>query len=82
MVHEKYIVQVLKTIEEGKIPTKENYDLTKEQWGEVAQTILETNLAEDVSVTRGGQGNKVLIVWYENAKITNAGKIFLQHYCE
>ncbi|WKA57148.1 hypothetical protein QWY16_11615 [Planococcus shenhongbingii] len=80
MAHEKYIVQVLKTIDEGKVPSKENYDLTQEQWGEVAETIIETNLAEGVSVSRGGQGNRVHIVWYENATLTNTGRVFLEQY--
>lgn len=80
MVHEKYIIQVLKTIEEGNIPAREDYDLTNEQWGEVAETILDTNLADGVSVSRGGQGNKVLIAWYENATLTNPGRLFLEKY--
>jgi hypothetical protein len=80
MAHEKYIIQVLKNIEEGKTPSRDDYELSNEEWGEVAEIIIDANLADGVSVTRGGQGNKVLTVWYENAILINSGRLFLGKY--
>lgn len=78
MNHEEYVKKVLNEIKNGVEPNQKDYDLDKEQWGEVAEIIRDANLAEGVTVQRGGIGNKVVFAWYSNPRITLTGLEYLK----
>ena len=74
----KVIYSILRKLEKGEQVKQSDFDLTKEEWGDIADIILNEGLAKEISVIRGGQGNKVQIVFYEKAKITLDGLRFLE----
>lgn len=49
-----------------------------EQRGEIAELVKNEGYANNVSVTRGGLGNKVLMVWYSNVTLTMNGITYLE----
>lgn len=78
MNRKKIIYSILKELEQGNEPQRTDYDLDLEQWGELAELIRDEGLAENISVTRAGLGNKVMMVWYKPIKITMKGLDYLE----
>ncbi|MGP4071297.1 YjcQ family protein [Piscibacillus sp. B03] len=78
MNRKKLIYSILKELEQGNEPKRENYELELEQWGEIAELIKNEGYVTEITITRGGQGNKVLIVMFKQSKLTMKGIEFLE----
>jgi hypothetical protein len=78
MNRKKLIYSILKELEQGNEPKREDYDLELEQWGELAELIRDEGYANHVKVQRAGMGNKVIYAWFSSAKITIKGLDFLE----
>ncbi|MGE1166341.1 YjcQ family protein [Peribacillus simplex] len=74
----RLMYKILSEIDKGVEVSKGNYEVSNDLWGEIAEILLDEGLANGISVTRGGRGNKVLIVWYKGATITLKGLMFLK----
>lgn len=72
------IYSILKGIQSGPEPKQEDYSLDKEQWGVLLEFIQNEGYAKDIIVSRGGQGNRVLVTWLNTAKLTSKGEAYLQ----
>lgn len=62
----------------SKLPSKEELELDLEHYGEILEIIMHSNLAFDIKITKAGQGNKVQMIWGDNAKITITGIEYLK----
>jgi hypothetical protein len=78
MDRKKLIYSILKEIEQGNVPKQSDFDLELEQWGELAELIRDEEFTKNVTVQRGGIGNKVVYAWLDRAKITLKGIEFLE----
>lgn len=78
MNRKKIIYSILKEIQQGNEPKRDDYGLELEQWGEICELIRDEGLASNVVVQRGGIGNKVVYAWLSKAKITFKGLDFLE----
>lgn len=78
MNRKKLVYSILKELEQGNEPKQKDYELDLEQWGEISELILDEGYARNIKVTRAGIGNKVVMVWYNTAKITMKGIEFLE----
>ncbi|MEH7484968.1 hypothetical protein V7157_28635 [Neobacillus drentensis] len=74
------IYKILKSIEQGKEPHWNDFGIDKEEFGLVAEHIKDNNLATNVTVSRGGLGNKVQIVFLNHSKLTSGGYDFIRKY--
>lgn len=72
------IYSILKGIQSGPEPKQEDYSLDKEQWGVLLEFIQNEGYAKDITVSRGGRGNKVLVTWLNTAKLTSKGEAYLK----
>ena len=76
MNRKKLIYSILKKIENGQEPKKEDYDLNLEQWGEIALLIKNEGLAKGIGVLY--TDDAVYNVSLSSARITMAGLEFLE----
>ncbi len=74
----KVMYLILQQLNLGKEILREHYDVSNEEWVVIAEMLNDEGLAKNIKLTRGGRGNKVLIVWYDQAQITLAGLNFLE----
>ena len=78
MNKDELIYNILKGIQSGSEPKQEDYSLDKEQWGDLLEFIQNEGYAENITVSRGGQGNKVLVTWLNKAELTSKGEAYLK----
>jgi hypothetical protein len=74
----KLIYSILKKLQDGNEPKQTDYELDNEQWGEMLELIKDEGYAKDVTIQRGGIGNKVVYAWLDKAKITMKGIEYLE----
>lgn len=72
------VYEILKIIQSGKEPKKEDIGADKESFHEWMEQIHEDKLAENISFSRGGSVNKILIVFANGAKLTKAGREYIE----
>lgn len=71
----KIIYSILKEIQNGeREPQASDYDLTNEQFADIAKIISDENYADNISIAKAGEKS---IVWLNSAKITMKGIEFL-----
>lgn len=80
MERNELIYKILKALEQGKEPHWNDFGLDKEDFGHLAEQIRDENLATNVTVTRGGIGNKVQIVFLNHSKLTSDGYDYIKKY--
>lgn len=78
MIRKKIIYSILKEIEQGNEPMKDDYILDLESWGRIAEIIRDEDYARPVTIQRAGIGNKVVYVIYSSSNITLKGLTFLE----
>jgi hypothetical protein len=77
------LCKCLKIIEQGKEPKKEDLGIEdKEEFGIIGEIIKDFHLATNISIQRGGQGNKVLIVFMNHSEVTDIGRDFLERFSQ
>lgn len=74
----KIIYSILKEVQNGTFPNQEDYGITKDQFGDVVDMIIDEELIVNATVVRGGQGNKVQTVFLQHAKISIKGLSYLE----
>lgn len=78
MNRKRLIFSVLKEVEKCNYPNCSDYDVTKDQYGDIIDLMVSNNLISNASVVRGGRGNKVQIIFLNKAKITLEGLGYLE----
>jgi len=78
MNKDELIYSILTGIQSGMEPKQQDYPLDKEQWGALLEFIQNEGYARDITVSRGGQGNRVLVTWLNTAKLTSKGEAYLK----
>lgn len=79
MNREKIKYSILKEIEKGEsIPKYEDYGISKEEFGEIVELIIEDELIKDGEVKRMGIGSKVGYVFLAKARLTSKGYQYLK----
>lgn len=78
MNRDKIIYSILKELENGNEPTANDYEITLEQFGDIVEQIVDSNLIKNAQVIRAGIGNKVKMVFLKHAKITDEGYRYLR----
>lgn len=76
MNRKKLIYSILKEIEKGNTPTKADYGLELEQWGEIVSFIKNEGFVNNVAVAYSD--NKVVEVAISSATITIKGIEYLE----
>lgn len=78
--HRKVIFSLLKEIKENKSePKAEDYGLETPEFGDIVDMMLDEKLITGASVSRGGQGNKALVVFLKGSKISLKGLEYLEN---
>ncbi|KPB06318.1 YjcQ family protein [Bacillus sp. CHD6a] len=72
----KLIYSILKEIEKGNEPKREDYGLEFEQWGELAELIRDCGFVRNLGVMYAN--DVVYIVSFSSAKITIQGLDYLE----
>lgn len=76
MNRKKLLYSVLMEINQDNEPKQDDYELTDEQWGELAQLLKDEGLAKGISVFYAD--DIAYAVLYSSAKITLKGIEFLE----
>lgn len=75
---DKVIFSVLKELEEGRVPTFNDYGLEKEPYGEIIESMIDDKLIKKAQVVRSGIGNSVTYVVMHHARVTSEGREYLE----
>lgn len=79
MKKKKILISILKEIEAKNYSIEEsNYEITRDEFGDLIDEALENNYIKNANVVRGGVGNKALLIFLDGAKLTLAGEEFLE----
>ncbi|PLR69108.1 YjcQ family protein [Bacillus sp. UMB0893] len=78
MNRRKLIFSILKEVEKSEYPTFADYDISKDQYGDIIDLMISNKLVSNASVVRGGRGNKVQMIFLDKAKITLQGLDYLE----
>lgn len=74
----KVAFSILKELSVENVPKETDYGITKTQFGNIIEDLQnDKNYIKGATVRRGGQGNKVLIVFLNGAHVTLDGLQFL-----
>lgn len=72
------LAKMLKELDENNDIKMSNYDLDKEKFGFYVESLRDEKLAENITVRRGGQGNKVLVPLTRGGRVTLKGYEFIE----
>lgn len=78
MVERDVIYELLKIIESGKEPFKEDIEADRESFHEWMEQVHDDKLAENISFTRGGRNNPIITVHAKGATLTKAGLKYIE----
>lgn len=74
----KIIYSVLKEIEKGENePKAEDYEISTAEFGDIVD-MMEGELIKGSAISRGGQGNRPLVVFLKGATVTLKGLQYLE----
>jgi hypothetical protein len=74
----KVAFSILRELSEGNIPRAEDYGVTLNQFGNIITDLQAgKDYIKGASLSRGGQGNEVLLVFLNNARVTLDGLEYL-----
>ncbi|MGE6630738.1 YjcQ family protein [Bacillus sp. NPDC077027] len=76
MDRRKLVYSILKELQEGNEPKQTDYEITYEQWGEIAELIRDEGYAKGVSILYAD--DSVYFVSLSSAKITMKGIEYLE----
>ncbi|GAA5416210.1 hypothetical protein Pryu01_01242 [Paraliobacillus ryukyuensis] len=71
--------KMLKELDENNDIKMSNYDLDKEKFGSYVEILRDEKLAENITVQRGGQENKVLVLLTRGGRVTLKGYEFIEN---
>jgi len=73
----KVVISLLREFSDGNIPTAADYEIESETYWDIIDAMQDDGLIKGVNFSRGGQGNKILIAFLENVKVTIKGMEYL-----
>lgn len=76
----KVMLSFMREINEGNIPDASDYALDNERFGSIIEACQDEGLIKGATITRAGQGNKVIIMWLEQVKLTVKGMEYLHEH--
>lgn len=77
MNKEKLLYSLLKEISKNNYPTREEYEISLEEFGEIVELALNEGYIKGASVIRAGKGNLVQAVLLKGSRITLKGLTYL-----
>ena len=77
---ELLVYKILKEIEQGKASTFSSLGVEKSDFFKAVEYIKEEQLATNIAFSRGGQGNRILIAYTNNSKLTEKGRKFIKSF--
>ncbi|MGM0882614.1 MAG: YjcQ family protein [Bacillota bacterium] len=82
MNKKELLYKILSDFDQGKAPKAQDYDVDLQLFGDVLEIANDEGFLKNARVVRGGQGNKVVGVFAESAKITLSGLNYLEKNIE
>lgn len=76
----KVMLSFMREIDEGNTPNANDYGLDKEEFGSIIEACQDEEFIKGAAIQRGGQGNKVLVIWLDQAKLTAKGMAYLHEH--
>ena len=74
---EAIVCKCLRYVEAGIEPTHGEFGMSYEQYGVLWEYIRDHELATNISIMRGGRGNKVILVFLNNSRVSEKGYKYL-----
>ncbi|MEI2395609.1 hypothetical protein [Paenibacillus phytohabitans] len=74
------VYQILKVIEQEKEPGFNALGVDKKDFHAVLEQIDDAGYATNISFSRGGRGNEILIAYATGSRLTAAGRNFIADY--
>jgi hypothetical protein len=74
---QKILFSLLKEISNNNYPSRQDYGISLDEFGEVVEMAVSERFIEGASVIRGGKGNCVKGVLLKGSKITLEGQNYL-----
>ena len=78
MDKKQLIYKILEGLNNGVEPKFNDYDVDKDTFGDVVELMQNEGLISGATVTRGGMGSKVMIVFLNHAKVEMSGLNYLE----
>lgn len=78
MMQEEIICKCLRYIDLGQEPAHSDFGIPYEQYGTIWEYMRDMGLATNIQVLRSGRGNKVVMVFLHNSKVTDKGYKYLE----
>ena len=76
----KVMLNFMKEINGGNIPKYSDYGLEKTEFYNIIDSCQKEGLIEGAAFSRGGRGNKILIAYLEDTKLTVKGEEYLDEH--
>ena len=74
----KIMLSLMKEIDDKNKPSAADYDITKEEFGDIIEMCQDAGYIKGANVVRGGQGNQVLAIILDTIKLTVKGYEYLR----
>lgn len=75
----KVMLSFMREINDGNIPTASDYGLENREFWEIIDACQEEGLIKNVTFSRGGQGNPIIMAFLDSVKLTVKGMEYLHH---
>ena len=73
----KIMLSFMREVNDGNIPKATDYGINDLEYWDIIDAMQDDGLIKGVNFSRGGQGNKILIAFLENVKVTIKGMEYL-----
>ena len=73
----KVMLSFMRELNDGNIPNATDYDLDKDGFADIIEACQDAGYIKGASIQRAGMGNKVAIMWLDQAKLTVKGMEYL-----
>ena len=73
----KIMLSFMRELNDGNIPTANDYQITRDEFGDIIEMCQDEGYITGAHILRGGQGNKVSGMWLDTVKLTVHGLEYL-----
>lgn len=73
----KIMLSFMRELNDGNIPNAADYDLDLDEFAVIIEACQDAGYIKGASIQRAGMGNKVAIMWLDQAKLTVKGMEYL-----
>lgn len=76
----KIMLSFMRELNDGKIPNAADYELTNDEYGDIIEMCQNEGLIKGATIQRGGQQNRVLVLFLGQTKLTVKGLEYLDEH--